>query len=120
MSKSFALPRAASSLIASSVAALALGTSPAIARPLTPSATDLGPTPAATTITVSLVLKVKHLDALEAFVALSQEPLSPTFHHFLSTREFADQFAPSQADIATITRFLSRFGITVNEVFADR
>jgi subtilase family serine protease len=121
MSKSLTLPRAASSLIASSVAALALGASPpASGAPLTPSGTDLGPTPAATTITVSLVLKVKNPDALEAFVALSQEPLSPTFHHFLSTREFADQFAPSQGDIATITRFLSRFGITVNEVFADR
>jgi subtilase family serine protease len=121
MSKSLSLPRAASSLIASSVAALALGASPsASGAPLGPSATDLGPTPAATTITVSLVLKVKNLDALETFVAQSQEPQSPAFHHFLSTREFTDRFAPSQADIATITRFLSSFGITVNEVFADR
>ncbi len=120
MSKSGFLPRTAGSLLASSVAALALGAAPAIAAPLTPAATDLGPTPAADTITVSLVLKVKHPDALEAFVTLSQEPLSPTYHHFLSTREFADQFAPSQGDIATITRFLKGFGITVDEVFADR
>jgi subtilase family serine protease len=121
MSKSgSSLLRIAGSLLASSVAALALGAAPASGAPLVPSATDLGPTPAATNITVSLVLKVKHMDALEAFVSLSQEPLSPTFHRFLSTREFADLFAPSQDDIRTITRFLNRFGITVNEVFTDR
>jgi kumamolisin len=121
MSKSGFLPRTASSLIASSVTALALGAAPAaIAAPLAPAATDLGPTPAADTITVSLVLKVKHPEALEAFVTLSQEPLSPTYHHFLSTREFADLFAPSQGDIATIRRFLAGFGITVDEVYADR
>jgi subtilase family serine protease len=113
--------RTAGSLLASSVAALALGAAPSAgAAPLSPAATDLGPTAAGDTVTVSLVLKVKHPEALEAFVALSQEPLSPTYHRFLSTREFADLFAPSQGDIATITRFLGRFGITVNEVFADR
>jgi len=121
MSKTGLLARTASSLLASSVAALALGASPssAIAAPLSP-ATDLGPTAATDNITVSLVLKVKHPEALEAFVQLSQEPLSPTYHRFLSTREFADLFAPSQGDIATITRFLRGFGITVNEVYADR
>lgn len=115
------LLRTAGSLLASSVAALALGAAPsASAAPLAPAATDLGPTAAADTITVSLVLKVKHPELLEQFVALSQEPLSPTYHRFLSTREFADLFAPSQGEIATITRFLAGFGITVNEVYADR
>src|SRR3954468_6551515 len=122
MSKSgSSLLRTAGSLLASSVAALALGAAPsASAAPLSPAATDLGPTAATDTITVSLVLKVKHPEALEAFVALSQEPFSPTYHRFLSTREFADRFAPSQADIATITRFLRGFGITVGDVYADR
>jgi hypothetical protein len=31
---------------------------------------------------------------------------APTFHKFLSTRQFADLFAPSQRDIATITGYL--------------
>ncbi|HEX8108550.1 MAG TPA: protease pro-enzyme activation domain-containing protein [Kofleriaceae bacterium] len=82
------MPRAASSLIASSAAALALGAAPAAAAPLAPAATDLDPI--------------------------------PTYHHFLSMRELADLFAPSQGDIATITRFPSSFRITVNEMFADR
>src|SRR5207302_9695272 len=103
MSKSEFCSRAASSVLASSVAAVALGAAPsAVAAPLAPlapAATDLGPTAATDTITVSLVLKVKHPEALETFVALSQEPFSPTYHRFLSTREFADLFAPSQADL---------------------
>ena len=81
---------------------------------------DLGPTAATETITVSLVLKVKHPDALEAFVAASQDPGSASFHRFLSVREFADRFAPSQAEIAIIKRYLDGFGIKVDEVFADR
>jgi len=86
-----------------------------------PAATrELGPTAAAETITVSLVLKVKHPEALETFVALTQEPGLPTYHRFLSVREFADLFAPGPAEIAIIRRYLASFGITVNDVYADR
>jgi len=57
---------------------------------------------------------------LETVVALSEEPLLPTYHNFLSVNEFADLFAPSKADIAKITKFLAANGITVTEVFTDR
>lgn len=83
-------------------------------------AQDLGPTPAAETITVSLILKVKQLESLENFVALSQEPGLATYHRFLSVREFADRFAPAPAQIAMIRRYLDHFGITVSDVYADR
>ena len=121
MSKS--VRRLTSSFIASSLAGAlaALGApSAASAAPGLVAATDLGPSPAAETITVSLVLKVKHPELLETFVALTQEPGLPSYHRFLSTREFADLFAPSQSEINVITRFLAGFGITVNEVYADR
>lgn len=109
-------------LFSSSAVALAALSAPlvATAAPMLPEATDLGPTPAADAITVSLVLKVKHPEALETFVALSQEPGLPSYHRFLSVREFTDLFAPSEGDIRTITRYLNGFGITVNEVYADR
>lgn len=81
---------------------------------------DLGPTAAAQNITVSLVLKVKHPDLLEAFVAASQEPFSPIFHRFLSLRDFTAAFSPSASDIAIITKYLSQFDIKVTDVYADR
>jgi subtilase family serine protease len=83
-------------------------------------AQDVGPSPATDTVSASIILKVRNPLLLETFVALSQEPLLPTYHRFLSTGQFADLFAPSKADIATITRFLAANGITVTEVFADR
>lgn len=101
-------------------AATLLAPSAATAAPTLSAAQDLGPSPAAETITVSLVLKVKNIDALERFVAQSQEPGSSAYHRFLSVREFADRFAPSQVEIALIRRFLAGFGITVDEVYADR
>jgi subtilase family serine protease len=98
------------------------GPAAATASPLSPrvQAQDVGATPAAETVTASLILKVRNLDALETFVALSQEPALPTFHKFLSVREFSQLFSPSQSDIATITRYLNGFGIKVDEVYADR
>jgi subtilase family serine protease len=79
-----------------------------------------GPAPATDTVNASVILKVKNPVLLETFVALSQEPLLPTYHDFLSVNQFADLFAPSKADIAKITKFLAANGITVTEVFADR
>lgn len=81
---------------------------------------DLGPTAAAQTINASLVLKVRHPDLLETFVALSQDPTSFAFHRFLSLQDFTFLFSPSARDIATITKYLAQFDITVTEVYADR
>jgi len=106
--------------LSSAVIGLASLAAPATAAPLRAHAQDLGATPAAQTVTASIVLKVRSTDALEALVALTQEPGLPTFHHFLSVREFTDLFAPSQRDIATITGYLHSFGITVTEVLGDR
>src|SRR6201995_1931176 len=83
-------------------------------------AKDIGPSAATDAVSASIILKVRNPALLETFVALSQEPLLPTYHKFLSVNQFADLFAPSKADIANITRFLAANGITVNEVFADR
>jgi kumamolisin len=76
-------------------------------------------TPGDTPVTVSLVLKVQNPQGLEAFVAGTQDPDSPGFRRFLSLQDFVRDFAPSSSDIAAVTRYLSRYGITVTEVYAD-
>jgi subtilase family serine protease len=118
--KGFARTLLGPSFAVAIAAAAALAPSTATARPQLPLATELGPTAASETITVSLVLKVKHPELLENFVALTQEPGLPTYHKFLSVKEFTDLFAPSQAEIAIIKKYLAGFGITVDEVYADR
>ncbi|MDE3155266.1 MAG: peptidase S53 [Acidobacteriota bacterium] len=90
------------------------------AEPAPPAqAQDMGATPAATPITVSLILKVRNANGLEAFVAATQTPGSPAFRRFLSLNDFVQRFAPSWGDIATITHYLAGFGITVTDVYAD-
>lgn len=81
---------------------------------------DLGPTPGADVMDVSLILKLKHEGALESYVSLTQRPGQPGYHRFLSVREFTAGFAPSVAEIATIKRYLARYGISVTDVYADR
>jgi len=97
-----------------------LGAPLATAAPIASRAKDLGAIPASQLISASLVLKVRSIDALESLVEQTQEPGSPSYHKFLSTNQFTDQFAPSQRDIATITGYLKAFGITVTDVYADR
>ena len=81
---------------------------------------DLGPTAPSATISASVILKVRHPDQLEALVAATEDPRSPRYHDFVSLHEFVDRFAPDASDIATITRYLNGFGITVDEVYANR
>ena len=56
---------------------------------VTPQPQDLGPTNASQTVTASLVLKVRHPDLLEAYVASTQDPNSPSYHRFLSLPSFS-------------------------------
>ena len=84
-----------------------------------PQEQDLGPTSAGELVSASIVLKVRHPEALEAFVARTQDPRSRSFHDFLSLHSFVSAYAPDSSDIRTITRYLDRFGITVTDVYAD-
>jgi subtilase family serine protease len=88
-------------------------------RPSSQPTQDLGPTAAAETVSASLILKVRHPDQLEDFVTSTQDPRSPRYHQFLSLHEFVDFFAPDSNDIATITRYLQGFGITVDDVYPN-
>ena len=81
---------------------------------------DLGPSAPAQIVSASVILKVRHPDQLEALVADTQDPHSPRYHDFLSLDAFVDRFAPDARDIATITRYLRGFGITVDEVYPNR
>jgi kumamolisin len=80
---------------------------------------DLGPTNGTQIVTASLVLNVGNLDALEAYVASTQDRNSGSYHKFLSVPEFVRNFAPDSARIAAVTKYLNSFGIEAAEVYAD-
>ena len=80
---------------------------------------DLGPTDGTQIVTASLVLNVRNLDALESYVASTQDRNSRSYHQFLSVPEFVRNFAPDSAQIAAVTQYLNSFGIEATEVYAD-
>ena len=84
-----------------------------------PSDQDLGPTNGTQIVTGSLVLNVRNLDALESYVASTQDPNSRSYHQFLSVPEFVRNFAPDSVQIAAVKEYLNSFGIETTEVYAD-
>jgi len=55
--------------------------------------------------------------AVEATIADLQNPKSANFHKWLTAEQFGARFGASQADIATITAWLTSHGFTVNYVY---
>lgn len=51
--------------------------------------------------------------ALSTFLDAQQDKDSPKFHKWLSPKEFADQFGPSEEDVTTVERWLQQEGFTV-------
>jgi kumamolisin len=88
------------------------------AQTLTPGQ-DLGPTNGTQIVTSSLVLNVRNLDALESYVAFTQNPNSGSYHRFLSLPEFVQNFAPGSEQISAVTQYLNSFGIQATEVYAN-
>ncbi|HYZ75437.1 MAG TPA: protease pro-enzyme activation domain-containing protein, partial [Chthoniobacterales bacterium] len=84
-----------------------------------PSDQDLGSTNGTQIVTASLVLNVRNLDALESYVASTQDLNSRSYHQFLSVQEFVRDFAPDSAQIAAVTQYLNSFGIEATEVYAN-
>lgn len=80
---------------------------------------DMGATPAATTMTVSIILKLQNADELDAFIAASVDPRSNRYHKFLNVNQFRARYAPSIGQIERVTHYLQGLGITVTEVYDD-
>jgi hypothetical protein len=80
---------------------------------------DLGSTDPTQVVTVSIVFKVTQPDQLEALVQATQDPSSSFYHRFLSVQDFARFYAPSNQDIARVSKYVSSFGIQVGSTLAD-
>lgn len=58
--------------------------------------------------------------ALQQLLVDQQVPSSPQYHHWLTPQQFGEQFGPAEADIATVTRWLTAQGFQVNRVAPGR
>jgi pseudomonalisin len=57
---------------------------------------------------------------LETLLAAQQNPASPSYHHWLTPKEFGARFGLSDADLAVVTQWLQSQGFTVDEVAQGR
>ena len=86
-----------------------------------PTALDLGPTSAqsgASSISVTVALRMRALTEAENLLVSLHTPGDPQFRQFLTKEQFVARFAPSDADVATVTAALARYGLTAERASA--
>ena len=71
---------------------------------------------------LTLVLRrgAQQESAFEAYIESEYDSASPNYHHWLTPAQIGEQYGPAQADIATITNWLSGHGFVVQSVAPDR
>jgi subtilase family serine protease len=97
---------------------MALGVTAAYATPYptqaTPAARDIGASSDAA-ITVTVSLKRRDADKLDALLAGLYTPGDAQFHKFLSAKEFHDRFDPSPAAVAKAAAWFRQAGLSVQQ-----
>jgi subtilase family serine protease len=76
--------------------------------------------PAAQTgITAKVWLAPRNQAQLDALATAVSDPSDPHFGQFISEQEYRAQFAPSGADVAQVTQWLTTAGLSVTSIGAD-
>ncbi|MBP1473636.1 S8/S53 family peptidase [Frateuria sp. MAH-13] len=83
----------------------------ASAAQTTESATDMGLAAASQPANVTLMLKLRHEDQLEQLIRQTVTPGNPHYHRFLTTRQFAERFGATDAQIAGVQAYLKQQGL---------
>lgn len=76
------------------------------------SATDNGPLPSSTPVTVRLGMKLQNKAALETYVKNISDPSNALYGQFLTPAQFTASYAPSSAQVQQVVNFLSSAGFT--------
>jgi len=82
--------------------------------------TDLGPTSTAERKNVSLFLKLRNPDKLEAFINDTVSAGNPQFRRFLTVEQFTARFSPTDDDVRKVVAGLKAANIEVTGISANR
>ena len=69
---------------------------------------------------LAIGLQLRNEAALDDLIAQVSDPASPNYRHYLTTQEFTDQFAPTEADYQAVIDFARSHGLTVTATHANR
>ena len=88
----------------------------------TPRAVDLGAMTAqlgrAVPVTVTVVLSLRNLSEAEELMGAVSTPGSPQYHKFLTSEQFVERFAPTNAEVASAIATLARYGLVAQRATA--
>lgn len=76
------------------------------------SATDLGPLPVSTPVTVRLALAAQNKAALLSAVQAMNDPTSPTYGQFLTPAQFTAAYGATPAQVASVVNYLQSAGFS--------
>lgn len=85
-----------------------------------PDVAPVGEVAASTNIPLAILLPCPNPEGLEEAVQQIYDPSSPQFHHYLTPRSFAAQFAPSEADYSAVESFAIANGLTITQEHSNR
>jgi subtilase family serine protease len=71
-------------------------------------------------LAMHLTMALRSRAELDRTIADQQNPASPEYHHWLTPDEFTNRFGPTDADLAKVTRWLTRKGFTVQSADAHK
>jgi kumamolisin len=74
---------------------------------------------AAAVLSLNVGLTVRHSSALDAVIAGASTPGSPSYGHYLTPEQYQASFAPTDADVASVRRWLTDQGARVTGVSPD-
>jgi len=93
------------------VVPLAGSTSPALAY-----SHRVGALPASRQLSVAVTLKLRNTAQLAAFIGAASTPGTAAYGHYLTAAQFAAEYAPTAAQVSTVSAFLRSKGLTVGRV----
>ena len=94
---------------------LAGSTSPALAY-----SHRVGALPGTRQLSVAVTLKLRDTAQLSAFINAASTPGTAAYGHYLTAAQFAAEYAPTTAQVATVSAFLRGKGLTVARVSGNR
>ena len=80
----------------------------------------VGRLPATQSLKLSIALPLRNESQLNQVLQQLYDPRSPSYHQFLSVKEFTERFGPSQEDYDAVISFAQSNGLTVKGTAANR
>ncbi len=84
--------------------------------PLTSRARMVGPAGAQQQLNLSVGLQLRNRQELASLLGDLSNPLSPRYHHYLTSQEFVDLFGPTSDQVQQVKSYLQQQGLTITSV----